>query len=149
MKPSRILLIASAATMFALPALANTPEQAAGYQRQWSNTTVTVTTERDGTITKPEWLSYQSQRFDDLKLRNHDHDVSKDEWLAMQSKKFDELDSDHTGAITQDEFVSSQDWAQDWYIHGVSTSRPQAYNQAIPTSHISGGADGAGGWTAQ
>ena len=70
--------------------------------------------------------------------------------MAYESSKFDQMDVTSRGKISSNDFSATEiTIIEPAAGPEVSTSRPQAYNQAIPTSHISGGADGAGGWTAQ
>jgi hypothetical protein len=86
---------------------------------------------------------------------NHDGMISKDEWNSFHSEMFDKIDANHDGKITKDEFKAKHmamiEKHKEWKAKhgGGSTSMPPANNQAGPSGAPMGGADGAGGWTAQ
>ena len=118
---------------------------------------IVVYTDQIGNISKDQFLSYQSQRFDEMASnRGHVRDengriLNKEAYLAMESRRFDEIDTANTGLISRNEFEVESATTMEPAAGGVeeSTSRPPADNQAKDTSFIEGGADGAGGWTAQ
>ncbi len=118
---------------------------------------IVVYTDQNGNHSKDAFLSSQSQRFDEM-ASNREHVsggngriLSKEADLAMESRRFDEIDTANTGLISRNEFEVEAATAAEPAAGGtdISTSRPPADNQAKDTSFISGGADGAGGWTAQ
>lgn len=136
MKIKAPLLAATAIVMFAVPALANGP----------------VVTKP--TTTHHEWF------FDKLDT-NHDGVISKQEWLNDASKKFDAADTNHDGKLSKTEFAALGEhmhhgmhkeqyhWSSARVNTGGSTSTPPAHNEVKPNDAHPGGADGAGGWTAQ
>jgi hypothetical protein len=132
MNMNRLLVIAALAVLIVPPARANEPTDArmAGkkmhHQRMWR---------------------------EDKMDTNHDGMVSKDEWNNFHGEMFDKIDANHDGKITKDEFkakhMAMMEKHKEWKTrHGGSTSMPPANNEA-PSGSRSGGADGAGGWTAQ
>jgi hypothetical protein len=160
MKIRSMLMMTAAAVLLAAPAMANSPP-VVGSTKVVRGSDIIVYTDMNGNITKQEYLNYQSRRFDEAAansrngrvMNDQGRLVSKDEFLFDQSQKFDDLDTMRNGRISRASFealeVTMVEPAAGGRMAGESTSRPQAYNQAVPTSHIPGGADGAGGWTAQ
>jgi hypothetical protein len=156
MKTRGILMITAAAVMMTAPAMANSPVVRVVHPVVQGEDII-VYTDRNGDISKDEFLSYQSQKFDqmasnDNRVRDESgHVLSKDDWMDLQSRRFDEIDSRHVGKISKNEFEVEAATMMEPAAGGFdeSTSRPEANNQAEDTSYISGGADGAGGWTAQ
>ena len=98
---------------------------------------------------------------------NKDGSISKDEWpKGWSEKKFDALDTDHDGKLSKAEFEAHKTAMHKPGAHksvhhahkvaspskiptGGSTSVPPANNEMHPNDARRGGADGAGGWTAQ
>ena len=156
MKTRGVLMITAVAVMMTTSAMANSPVVRVVHPVVQGEDII-VNTDRDGNISKDEFLSYQSQRFDEMASNNsrvrddRGRALSKDAWMDMQSRRFDEIDSGHDGKISKNEFEVESVTMMEPAAGGFdeSTSRPQANNQAENTSFISGGADGAGGWTAQ
>ena len=132
MKVPHILMAAAAAALMASPALANGPS-------------VTPSTAK----AHHHWAGF----FDKIDT-NHDGKISKDEWLAHSSAMFDKIDANHDGSLTKDEFKAMHEKMRakhaNWHGKGGkgSTSEPPYHNQATSSGNP-GGADGAGGWTAQ
>src|SRR5271163_1872855 len=133
MKTKNMLMAAAAAVVMATPAMANTSAQATApvYHRQGPDAVITVYTNRDGTISKAEWMAFQSQKFDDISARHAGNTVytdrfgavSKGEWMSSQSQRFDELDNGHVGRISENEFLAGHDWMRENRLNRESTSR--------------------------
>ena len=157
MKTKGILMITVAAVMMmTTSAMANGPVVRVVHPVV-KGEDIIVYTDANGNISKDEFLSYQSQRFNEMASNNtlvrddKGRAISKGEYMDMQSRRFDEIDTGHAGQISKNEFEVEVATEMEPAAggSGVSTSRPEANNQAKDTSFISGGADGAGGWTAQ
>ena len=158
MKIKTILMMTGVAAVITTSAMANEPY--VGKSRVVEKgPDIVVSTDRYGNVSKDEFLSYQAKRYDEASANSRNGTVlnaegrvvTKGEFLAEQSAKFDDMDTMKTGEISKIDFEASEIVLMEPAAGGPeeSTSRPQAYNQAVPTGHISGGADGAGGWTAQ
>ncbi|HTK85969.1 MAG TPA: hypothetical protein VL625_12870 [Patescibacteria group bacterium] len=156
MKFRTVVMSAGVAMILATPAMANGP--IVGVSRVVKGPAVVIYTDRNGYISKDEFLAYESRRFDEAaslsrsgRVRNDEGRLmTKAQFMAYESSKFDQMDVTSRGKISSNDFSATEiTIIEPAAGPEVSTSRPQAYNQAIPTSHISGGADGAGGWTAQ
>ena len=157
MKTKGILMTtAIAVLMMSAPAMANGPVVRVVHPIV-KGEDIVVYTDQNGNISKDAFLSYQSQRYDEMALNRdrvrdaNGHVLSKEAFLAMESSRFDDLDTNNIGLISRNEFEAEAATTMEPAAGGFeeSTSRPPADNQAKDTSFISGGADGAGGWTAQ
>ena len=133
MKMKSALLAGAVALFFAVPAFANSPM-----------------------VTKP--VASHAWFFDKMDA-NHDGVVSKSEFLNDADKKFGWADKNNDGKISQAELSSvgakhgtrteQYHWSKTHRAAGSSSSMPPANNEVHPKDYHRGGADGAGGWTAQ
>lgn len=149
MKISRIMLMAGVGMLVTGSAMANSPIIGYSKTQVIKSPDIIVYTTRSGNVTREEYLAYQERRYEESIAMNDKVSVGKGDWMSFQSQRFDEVDPNNDGVITRSEFDALEAMMMEPAAGEESTSRPQAYNQAIPTSHIPGGADGAGGWTAQ
>jgi hypothetical protein len=149
MKLKRIILMTGVGMIVTASAMANSPIVGYSNTRVIKGPDIVVYTDRRGNVTREEYLAYQSKRYDESVAMNTKLSVSKGDWMSFQAQHFDEVDPNNDGVISRAEFDTLEALMTEPAAGEESTSRPQAYNQAVPTSQISGGADGAGGWTAQ
>ena len=103
LKPASAAAAQSSPTTAPMPAVAPAATEETREQKRFDR----YDKNRDGKITRDEYLASRHKAFDKLDT-NHDGKLSFDEWAIRSEDKFAKADADHSGTLTPAEFLTTK-----------------------------------------